>query len=312
MNDMLPSPLRGIVVPMVTPLVDRDKLDEPGLERLIEHILAGGVQGLFVLGTTGEAPSLSYRLREELIRRTCAQVAGRVPVLVGITDTAFCESIRMAETAAEAGAAGVVMAPPYYFPAGQPELLQYVEHALPHLPLPLLLYNMPSMTKIAFDPDTVRQVARLPGVAGLKDSSGNMVYFHCLRELLAEHPAFTLMVGPEELLGEAVLLGAHGGVNGGANVWPHLYTALYNAAAAGDIERVRELHTRVIHISMTVYRVGQHGSSFVKGLKCALSCLGICNDFVAEPFHRFRHPEREKVERYLRELNLANPDFPDV
>ena len=87
--------MRGIIVPMVTPLLERDKLDVAGLERLIEHILTGGVQGVFILGTTGEAPSLSYRLRSELIQRICDQVKKRVPVLVGITDTSFVESINI-------------------------------------------------------------------------------------------------------------------------------------------------------------------------------------------------------------------------
>ena len=82
MNNMvLPNPLKGIIPPMITPLLDRDNLDVPGLERLVEHILAGGVHGLFILGTTGEAPSLSYKLRYELIERVCKQIAGRVPIL---------------------------------------------------------------------------------------------------------------------------------------------------------------------------------------------------------------------------------------
>ena len=88
---------------MVTPLRDHDDLDVSGLERLIEHLLEGGVAGLFILGTTGEAPSLSYRLRRELIERTCRQVNGRVPVLVGITDTVFVESVRLAQHAVERG-----------------------------------------------------------------------------------------------------------------------------------------------------------------------------------------------------------------
>jgi 4-hydroxy-tetrahydrodipicolinate synthase len=98
------KPLRGIIVPMVTPLLDRDTLDASGLERLIEHIIAGGVHGLFILGTTGEAPSLSYRLRYELIRRVCEQVKGRIPVLVGMTDTSFVESINITHKAEDAGA----------------------------------------------------------------------------------------------------------------------------------------------------------------------------------------------------------------
>ncbi len=111
-SNVLPSPLRGIIPPMVTPLLDRDTLDVAGLERLIEHILSGGVHGLFILGTTGEAPSLSYRLRYELIERVCRQVKGRVPVLVGITDTCFTESLNTANKARDAGAQAVVLAPP--------------------------------------------------------------------------------------------------------------------------------------------------------------------------------------------------------
>src|SRR5262245_34459383 len=106
---ILPKPFRGIIPPLATPLLDRDRLDPARLERLIEHVLAGGVHGVFILGTTGEGPSLSYRLRMEVIDQTCAMVAGRVPVLVGITDTSFVESVQLAEHAAEAGAQAVVL-----------------------------------------------------------------------------------------------------------------------------------------------------------------------------------------------------------
>lgn len=177
---------QGIIPPMVTPLLDRDTLDHAGLERLVEHILAGGVHGLFILGTTGEAPSLAYCLRRELIERCCALVAGRVPVLVGITDTAFVESVALAHHAAEAGASGVVVAPPYYFPAGQAELLEYLDHLVPELPLPLTLYNMPSHTKLVFEPATVRRAMDNPHIVALKDSSGDMVYFHRLQTFLHE------------------------------------------------------------------------------------------------------------------------------
>lgn len=291
--------LRGIIPPMVTPLRGRDQLDHEGLERLIEHILGGGVHGLFVLGTTGEAPSLSYRLRRELVESVCRQVGHRVPVLVGITDTAFIESVNLAVHAAAAGADGVVLAPPYYFPAGQAELLEYLDHIVPELPLPLTLYNMPSHTKLVFDPDTVRQSMRNPGIAGLKDSSGDMMYFHRLQTFLRDRPDFHLLVGPEELLGETVLLGGHGGVNGGANLFPRLYVEIYNAACAGDRDRVAALHETVMLISSTVYSTGRHGSRFIKGLKCALALENLCNDFMAEPFHRFREPERRRVRQHV-------------
>jgi 4-hydroxy-tetrahydrodipicolinate synthase len=304
-SNELPAPLRGIVPPMVTPLLDRDTLDTAGLERLIEHILAGGVHGLFILGTTGEAPSLSYRLRYELIDRVCGQVSARVPVLVGITDTSFVESVNIARKAKDAGARAVVLAPPYYFPAGQLELLEYLKHLTAELPLPVFLYNMPSHTKLVFEPETIRSAADFPGVAGVKDSSGNMMYFRRLQALLRDHPDFSVLMGPEELLAEAVLLGGHGGVSGGANLLPALYVELYNAASSKDLSRAEQLHSRVMKLSTSIYSVGHYQSSFLKGLKCALACVGICSDFMAEPFHRFRQAEHDVIERYVKELGIT-------
>ncbi|HUS73648.1 MAG TPA: dihydrodipicolinate synthase family protein [Sedimentisphaerales bacterium] len=305
-SNVLPKPLRGIIPPMVTPLLERDTLDVAGLERLIEHILTGGVHGLFILGTTGEAPSLSYRLRCELTERVCEQVKGRVPVLVGITDTCFVESVKIACKAKDAGAQAVVLAPPYYFPAGQGELLEYLKHLTPELPLPLFLYNMPSYTKLVFEPETVRAAADITGIAGIKESSGDMVYFHQLQSLLNERPDFSLLMGQEELLAEAVLVGAHGGVCGGANLVPQLYVELYKAACSKDLSAVEALHKKVMQISTSIYSVGKYESSYLKGLKCALSCMGICSDFLAEPFHRFRRAERNMIRRHLKELGLMD------
>ena len=304
-SNVLPSPLRGIISPMITPLLDRDTLDVAGLERLIEHILSGGVHGLFILGTTGEAPSLSYRLRYELIERVCEKVNRRVPVLVGITDTCFTESLNTANKAKDAGARAVVLAPPYYFPAGQAELLEYIKHLTPELPLPLFLYNMPSLTKAVFEPQTVRAAAQINGIAGIKDSSGNMVYFHQLQSLLRDYPDFSLLVGREELLAETILLGGHGGVCGGANLIPKLYVDLYNAARSRDLPAIEPLHEKVMQISTTIYSVGRYGSSYLKGLKCTLSCMNICSDFLAEPFHRFRREEHNKIQQYVKELGIT-------
>jgi 4-hydroxy-tetrahydrodipicolinate synthase len=275
-----------------------------GLERLIEHILGGGVQGLFILGTTGEAPSLSHRLRHELIERTCRQVAGRAPVLVGVTDTAFVESVNMARKAADCGAAAVVAAPPFYFPAGQPELVEYLKHLTAALPLPLFLYNLPSHTKLVFEPETLRAAAGMPGIVGLKDSSGDLDYFRRVLEVLNDRPDLTLLIGSEVVLAECLRLGAHGGVSGSANLLPKLYVDLYRAAVARDPEALQPLHERVRFINEKIYGVGRHPSSYLKGLKCALNLMGICSDFMAEPFHRFRGPERETIRRYLEEMGL--------
>ena len=301
---MLPKPLKGVVPPMVTPLLDNEKLDVEGLERLVEHILAGGVHGLFLLGTTGEAPDLSYELRHELVKRVCKQVKGRVPVLVGVTDTVFTESLRLAKTAEKAGAEAVVAAPPYYFAPGQPELVEYYNHLANNLPLPLFLYNMPSHTKVMIDPYTARALSENANIVGLKDSSANIVYFNTVRHLLREREDFSILMGPEEALGEVVLMGGHGGVCGGANLFPQLFVDTYDAAVAGDVARVRELQDRIMRVSGALYGVGRHVSSFLKGVKCSLDLMGICGDFMAEPFSRFREEERSIIRSRLVALGV--------
>ncbi|MBL8029563.1 MAG: dihydrodipicolinate synthase family protein [Fibrobacteres bacterium] len=303
-NKVLPKPLMGIIPPLVTPLLDSDTLDTAGFQKLINHVIDGGVHGIFVLGTTGEAPSLSYRLRKEVIKRSCEFAGGRVPVLVGISDTSFVESVNLCTYSAECGADAVVLAPPFYFPAGQAELLEYLQHLVPKLALPLFLYNMPTHTKLVFEPSTVRAAADIPGIIGLKDSSANMVYFHKLQLLFKERADFSLLVGPEELLAETLLLGGHGGINGGANLWPSLYVSIYNAAQKRDLDTVMKLHEKVIQVSSSVYSVGKYSSSYLKGLKCGLSLLNICSDFMAEPFHKFRAEERESIRKHLTSLGI--------
>lgn len=288
---------------MVTPLTDNDTLDVEGLERLVERVIQGGVHGVFILGTTGEFASLSYKIREELIQLTVKMVDGRIPVLVGISDSAFAESLNLARIAADYGADALVLTPPYYFEASQPELLEYLERIMQNMPLPLFIYNMPVHTKVTFAPETVRSAADIPGIVGMKDSSANLSYFNQISYLLKDRPDFTFMVGPEELTSQFVIMGGHGGVNGGANMFPKLYVDLYTASVNRDFEAILPLQQKVMQISSEIYKVGKYGSSYLKGLKCALSVLGVCSDFMAEPFHRFNKPERKKIEEALERLD---------
>lgn len=290
--------LKGIVPPLVTPLARRDQIDTEGTLRLLEHVIAGGVAGIFILGTTGEAPSLSYRLRRDFIRLVCDAVADRVPVLVGITDTAFVESIDLAIVAKEAGARAVVLSTPYYFPAGQTELTRYVEYILEELPLPLMLYNIPVLTKVAFEIDTLRQLSQHNSIIGVKDSSGDLEYFAKLLELKSVRSDWTIMIGPEHMTAEAVAMGADGGVNGGANIFPQLFVDVYNAALRGDNDNLTPLLQQV-HKLQQIYDVGKYMSRFIKATKCALSIRSLCSDHMAEPFNHFLEPERQQVAKIL-------------
>jgi 4-hydroxy-tetrahydrodipicolinate synthase len=268
---------------------------------LVEHVLGGGVHGLFILGTTGEAPSLSYHLRRQWIDNVCELVAGRVPILVGITDTSFIESVSLAKHAAQAGANAVVLSTPYYFPAGQTELTAYIDHIVDELPLPLVLYNMPSLTKVWFDVETVEKLSAHPNIIGVKDSSGDLEYFKSITELKRLRPDWFVMIGPEAMLGKAMQAGGDGGVSGGANLAPKLFVDYYHSLVSGDTGQAELLGMRIERLQ-AIYDVGKYASRHIKATKCGLSLMGICDDFMAEPFNRFLPPERERVADILKDI----------
>ncbi len=283
---------------MVTPLNTDGGLDVKGLERLIEHLINGGVHGIFLLGTNGEAPSLSYSLRKELITKACAFIGGRVPVLVGITDTSFDGSLDIAAHSKEAGADAVVVAPPYYLPISQEEMMDYLERLIPQLSLPVMMYNMPSCTKLHLSLETVKKAKEL-GAIGIKDSSGDMSYFYSLIEAFKESPEFSIIVGTEMFLPETIIYGGHGAVAGGANFLPELFVDLYNASLANNLEDIKILRSKVAFVNNSIYCVGKNASRITKGIKCALSVMDICEDHMALPLRKFENREREKVKEYL-------------
>jgi len=294
-------PLQGIIPPVVTPLTSSNKIDHDGLERLIEHMLTGGVHGLFMLGTTGEAPSLSYSLRKELIRKTCELVKKRVPVLVGITDTSIEGSFEIARYSADAGADALVVAAPYYMPISQEEMRDYLDVLAPGLPLPFLMYNMPSCTKLHMSVETVKKSRDL-GSIGIKDSSGDQYYLYSLIEEFKSSPDYAIITGTELFLPDTILNGGHGAVAGGANMFPGLYVDLYNAAVAKDMDRIAILRQDVLKIYNTIYSLGRHSSRYLKSTKCVLSVMGICDDYLAQPLRRHGNAERQMIEQYLSEL----------
>jgi dihydrodipicolinate synthase/N-acetylneuraminate lyase len=292
------EPLRGIIPPIVTPLIEHDKIDEPGTRRLLEHVIQANVAGVFVLGTTGEFASLSPAVRADFIRLCCQVVDGRVPLLIGITDSSITTTIEMATIAKEAGASAVVLTAPFYFPLEQSEIQHYVERVLEHVDLPIMLYNMPGLTKVWFEVDTLRELAKCSKIVGIKDSSGDLEYFQKVCKLKEQRPDWTIMMGLEHLLVDAIQMGADGGVNGGANVEPDLFVSVCNAAMEGDEAQIQKLMNRV-NALQAIYKVGTPGFRLVTATKCALSLKGICSDVMADPFHAFQPEERKQVKCVL-------------
>ncbi len=295
-------PLRGIIPPMVTPLLENGNLDSHGLQKLLAHMLQGGIHGVFLLGTTGEGPSLSYAIRKQLISEVCSHVNKRVPVLVGITDTSAQESLAMAEYAEKAGADAVVVAPPFYLPISESELQNYLIYLAPRLPLPFMLYNMPSCTKLHLSIQTVSLAKKL-GAIGIKDSSGNREYLKAIIAKFKDTPNFSVFTGIEGLLVDAIHLGGHGAVPGGANFFPSLFVALYEACIIQDTEKIAHLNNLVQKINDTLYAIGKHASKYILGTKGILAELGICQDYVAPPLQRYGASDHAKIRSFLAECS---------
>ena len=288
---------------MVTPLDAKRRLDKKGTRNMVRHLLKGGVDGIFLLGTTGEGPHLSYAVREELVKTVCGLVKGRVPVLVGITETDLDDAVAFAAKCKAYGAAAVVAAPPYYFKLTQAECVAWFAEMADRLPLPLVVYDMPAHTDTIIEPATIAKLAAHPNIIAMKDSSSIIALFNKFRIALEPFAdKFSLFMGPDEAMGEAVLLGADGGVCTGANLWPAQFKAMYLAAKAGDVEKVRRLQRFTTMSSYLLYGLGQGQIGFLKGVKCALAEMGLIQNVLSAPFTPFAGRERAHVKAALKKL----------
>ena len=288
---------------MVTPLDAKRRLDKKGTRNMVNHLLKGGVDGIFLLGTTGEGPHLSYAIREELVKTVCGLVKGRVPVLVGITETDLDDAVAFAAKCKSYGASAVVAAPPYYFKLTQAECVAWFTEMADRLPLPLVIYDMPAHTDTIIEPATIAKLAAHPNIVAMKDSSSIIALFNKFRVALEPYAEkFSLFMGPDEAMGEAVLLGADGGVCTGANLWPAQFKAMYLAAKAGDVEKVRRLQRFITMSSYLLYGLGQGQIGFLKGVKCALAEMGLIQNVLAAPFAPFAGRERAQVKAALKKL----------
>ena len=300
----------GLIPPMVTPLAAPDKLDAKSAERMAKHLLDGGVDGIFLLGTTGEGPHLPYAVREQLVKVVCDTIRKSsdpndraIPVLVGITETDMDDALRFAAKCKAFGASGVVAAPPYYFKLTQAECLVWFRELADRLSLPLVVYDMPAHTDTVIEPATIAALAKHPNVVAMKDSSSVIALFNKFRVALEPFAGrFSLFMGPDEAMGEAVALGADGGVCTGANLWPRQFKDMYLAAKAGDLEKVRRLQRFTTMSSYLLYGLGAGQIGFLKGVKCALAEMGLIRNVLTAPFVPFAGAERAKVKKALRTL----------
>ncbi|WP_369216343.1 dihydrodipicolinate synthase family protein [Streptomyces flavofungini] len=288
----LSAPLRGVVPPVCTPLDHRGDIDTASLARLVEHLIAGGVHGLFALGSTSEVAYLTDAQRATALKTVVDTAAGRVPVLAGVIDTTTARVVEHARAAADLGADALVATAPFYTRTHPAEIAGHFRRLRASVDLPLFAYDIPVAVHSKLDPALVRALAEDGTLAGLKDSSGDE---GGLRRLLVElggrggrtqgpAPAFSVLTGSELTVDAALLAGADGVVPGIGNVDPAGYVRLYEAARAGDWTLAAKEQERLVGL-FTMVDVGPEAdmgrsSSALGSFKAALRLLGVieCGD----------------------------------
>lgn len=294
----------GVIVPLVTPLSRPDRLDEPALRRLVKHVAGGGVNGLFPLGTTGEFPYLSESIRRRVLEITIEEAGGRLPVFAGIADTNFNRVLKNAATAKDAGAAGAVLLPPYYFPLEDDELIAFYSRVADESGLPIIMYDNPPFTGASIPEKATAALAKRAGVVGIKDSRGDMAGLKRLISAHGKSRGFSVLVGDESLAADALLRGAAGMVAGTANLAPSLCADLYAAAAAADRKKCAAIDSAFTRLRGIYKHGASPWSAYIKGLKAALSIIGICSPLMTEPFQPLSRAAMEEITRELAEFGL--------
>jgi 4-hydroxy-tetrahydrodipicolinate synthase len=278
------------MVALATPLDADGHIDENGLERLVERVVAAGIDGISPCGSTGEGARLGRERRTAVTSRVRKLVPDGMPVISGVPLMTLDEGLAELDDLAELGATAALVAPPSYYPLPDESVLRLYEALARDAPLPLLLYNIPVFTKVRLAPDVVARLAAHPAIAGIKDSSRDMEY---QQELIAAttDAEFSVLTGADTLLVASLVVGAAGSISASANLVPELPVAIQRALHAGDLRTASELQRRLARI-VAACRAGEPPA----GWKAALSIAGVCGPALAAPATALPAAQRAALE----------------
>ena len=284
--------IRGVVTPLITPVDAKERVSETGLRNLIEHVLSGGVHGVFVLGSTGEFYGIDYDEKKRATEITIDQVKGRVPVYVGASAITTRECVKLSKMAEAARAQAVTVLTPMFINPSEEELYQHFRTIAESTALPVLVYNNPDRTGINMSATLIERLAGIPNIVGAKDSSGDLT----LTSEYIRHTrgkGFRVMAGRDTLILGTLVYGGVGCVAATSNVAPSLVVDIYNKFMAGDIQGSLEAQYRLAPL-----RVAFGLGSFPAVMKDALNLIGI---HVGDPIRPLDHCTEANMAK-LREI----------
>ena len=291
--------IEGIIPAMVTPMNQDETVNEEGLKKIIDHVIDGGVHGIFILGSQGESFALTFEEKKQVIKASLAATSGRVPVYVGTGAITTAQSVQMTKTAREMGADAVSVLTPYFITPTQEELIEHYKAVADAAgDMPVLLYNNPMRTAVSIDVETVVTLAELPAIVGMKDSSANLIqtmkYIDGTRDM-----DFSVLVGNDASIFATMLSGGKGSVAATANLAPALIVDMYNAISSGNIDEARKLQYKLFPIRQA-FGLG----TFPLVVKEALNIMGLPAGPARRPVKGLSPEKRQELEQILSDAEL--------
>ena len=289
--------ITGSIVALVTPMFEDGSVDYPTLRQLIDWHIAEGTDCIGVVGTTGESPTVNVQEHCEIIRVSVVQAAGRVPIMAGCGANSTAEAIELAKFAKQVGADCQLQVVPYYNKPTQEGQYLHFKAIAEAVELPLVLYNVPGRSVADMAHDTVLRLARVPGIVGIKEATGNIERAQWL--IREAPPGFAIYSGDDPTAVALMLCGGHGNVSVSANLAPKLMHELCIAAMAGDIKRAMEIQFKLLPL---------HKNLFVEAnpipVKWAMARLNLCRGTMRLPMTPLTLANESVVENALRETGL--------
>lgn len=289
--------IQGSIPAIVTPMHEDGSLDLPRLRKLIDWHVAEGSDGVVVVGTTGESPTVNFDEHCQLIRTVVEQAAKRIPIIAGTGANSTAEAIELAEFAKKAGADAHLSVVPYYNKPTQEGLYRHFKSIAEAVELPLILYNVPGRTVADLNNDTTLRLAQVPGIVGIKDATGNIERG---TDLIKRAPKdFSILSGDDATALALTLLGGHGTISVTANVAPRLMHEMIAAALAGDLKRARDINFKLL---------GLHKNLFLEAnpipVKWANQRMGLIEGGMRLPMTPFSPEFHERLAAAMREAGI--------
>jgi 4-hydroxy-tetrahydrodipicolinate synthase len=289
--------IKGSIVAIVTPMHEDGSLDLPRLRKLLDWHIAEGTDGIVIVGTTGESPTVSVEEHSELIKVAVDHVAKRIPVIAGTGGNSTSEAIELTAYAKSVGADASLLVVPYYNRPTQEGMYLHFKKIAESVDLPAILYNVPGRTVADMNNDTIIRLANVPGIVGVKDATGNLARG---TDLLRRIPkGFAVYSGDDATAMALVLCGGHGNISVTANIAPKIMHEMVAAALEGNIARAIELNNKVLPL---------HNNLFVEPnpvpLKWSMIELGLIESGMRLPLAPLGEAYHETMRAALRESGL--------